>query len=179
MTKWLQHANGRHAAKWAPNHGRQCEASTTPFVSCLLPPVTAAGSSSASSTVETGPVPRALVTCPKCGVSVRKDRVQKHITEVHKNRPALNDSPVRELLIRNGRILFVKFKWPDRGESIGVVLCRIATHILAAFPHRTDSIEYIWLERPKDHSRVFWDTLYNAPVAQLASTQAGPPATPD
>jgi hypothetical protein len=50
------------------------------------------------------------------------------------------------------------------------VLRRNATHILAVFPNRDGSIEYIWFERPEKHSRVFWDTIYNVPVRQFAST---------
>ena len=50
------------------------------------------------------------------------------------------------------------------------MLRRNATHILAVFPNRDGSIEYIWFERPEKHSRVFWDTIYNVPVRQFAST---------
>lgn len=178
MAEWQRHESGKHAANWALAHGSQGNTSAIQLPEILGMPAIAAGISAPRAREATGPVRRGLVTCPNCGVRVREDRVQRHIARVHADRPDLVRIPTHEWRAHAGRILFVKFEWPDWGEPtsfesgccMGIVLRRNATHILAVFPYRDGRIEYIWFERPEKHPRVFWDTIYNVAVRQRAST---------
>lgn len=174
MERWLKHANGSHAKRWGQ------------FAS-----ETSAPGGSGRTAFETdfsrfdhthpGVVPqRRLLTCPECGVPVRVDRIKKHLARVHYARLATQatGATARGFSASGRKILFLKLKWPDWGEFApfdpgcngGIVLRRNKTHVLAVFPYRDGSSEYIWFERPQQHKTRFWDTVYNAPVEQLRSS---------
>jgi hypothetical protein len=178
LAEWLKHAGGRHAARWAMIHGVQLKTPPPSISRTLRRPAGSAEKSVPVSPAEAGPVERRLVTCPCCGAPLRADRVQGHIAKLHVNELAMSKTSAAESLVHARRILFVKFRWPGWGLSrsfrtrccIGIALRRTEIHLLAAFPNRNGEVDYIWFERPKGRSRVFWDTIYTAPVKQLAST---------
>jgi hypothetical protein len=124
---------------------------------------------------------KSFTTCPNCGVRIRADRIRRHIAKLHAvnaNRRDLPDPAADGLLVDRTRVLFVRFQWPDWGDSssfepgthMGIVLQKTRTHILVGFPCHDRPLEYIWFERPVNHSKDFWDTIYNVDVRQLSST---------